>query len=299
MADFRATTTFENPLCTRLKTKFDARGINNSRVQTGTFNAVRKETAFEKKAKAIATPFEETAEFVRTDVRAKKKATAETVRFAKVNAEGEAKAKRRVEAYEMTSPFSSGAYSKAYARAAAIRSRAADGTEARLSAERNARREAKKKGPTPFTPAWFKNIVLGNEEEVVVKKAPISAGLIIGIILFAAVVFMIIFSFAQISEFKKEISSLESQKEELCEEIDQLYLDIDMKNDIRTIEQVATEEIGMVKSNRVESKYISVAQGERIELPESAEEAETDYGVFSTMMSTVQSNWDKLMEYID
>ena len=140
---------------------------------------------------------------------------------------------------------------------------------------------------------------MGDEEEVVVKKAPVSVSLIIGIILFCAVVMMIIFSFAQISEFKKEISSLEAQKETLTAEIDQLCLDIDLKNDIRYIEQVATEEIGMVKSNRVESKYISVAEGERIELPEAAEATNEDYGIFSTMMSSVQSNWDKLMEYID
>ena len=69
------------------------------------------------------------------------------------------------------------------------------------------------------------------------------------------------------------------------------------KNDIRVIEQIATEEIGMVKSNRVESKYISVAAGERVALPEAA--AEEESGVFTTLLSAAGSNWEKIMEYID
>ncbi len=302
MANTRVTTQAENPLCDRLRVKFDGRGVSaaDPRVQTGTFNAVRKETPAQKRAKTVANPFEETAQFVRSDARTTTKANAETLRFEKVSSGiDSAAAKRRVDAYEMATPFASGAYTQAYARAAAIRARAADGTEARKSAQRMAQRAQKAKKPVLFSPAWFKNVLVGDEEEVIVKKKPVSASLVIGIILFCAVVMMIIFSFAQISEFKKEISSLEAQKAELCAEIDQLSLDIDLKNDIRYIEQVATEEIGMVKSNRVESKYISVAEGERIEIPEEAEANDEDYGIFSTMMSSVQSNWDKLMEYID
>ncbi len=298
MTDTRVTTAQENPLCTRLKSKFDTRGMNNTRVQTGSFTAVHHETVAEKKAKSLANPFEETAQFVGSDTRATKKASAETVRVAKVATDSASCARRRTEAYERTSPFASGAYTQAYARAAAIRARAMDGSEARASAERQAKRAAKAKGPRAFSANWFKGILLGNDEEVVVKKAPISISVIIGIILFAAVVMMIIFSFAQISEFKKEISMLEAEKEALVCEIDQLELSIDMKNDIRMIEQIATEEYGMVKSNRVESRYISVAAGERVELPENAEKEE-NYGIFSTMMSTVTSNWDRLMEYID
>ncbi|MBE6587927.1 MAG: septum formation initiator family protein [Ruminococcaceae bacterium] len=302
MANTRVTTQAENPLCDRLKSKFEGRGLSgaDARVQTGTFNAVRKETPAQKKVKTVVNPFEETAQFVRSDARTASKANAETIRFDKVSKGiDSAAAKRRADAYEMTSPFASGAYTQAYARAASIRARAADGSEARKSAQRMAERSAKTKRPVPFTPSWFKTVLMGDEDEVIVKKAPVSASLIIAIVLFCAVVMMIIFSFAQISEFKKEISALEAQKQELSAEIDQLALDIDLKNDIRYIEQVATEEIGMVKSNRVESRYISIAEGERIELPEEASATDEDYGIFSTMMSSVQSNWDRLMEYID
>lgn len=299
MANTRVTTAQENPLCARLKVKFDGRGAGNAAVQTGTFNKVRTETVAQKKIRAVADPFERTTEFVRGGTAKKVNAT-ETVRFERATKRNDPQgAARRTAAYEVETPFASGAYKAAYARAAQIRARAYDGSEARVSHQREMKRREKAKGPRIFSVAWFRGILLGNEDEVVVKKAPISASLVIGILLFCAVVMMIIFSFAQISEFKKEISSLEAQKEELTVEISQLALDIDLKNDIRSIEQIATEEIGMVKSNRVESKYISVAQGERIVLPETGDNDVAEYGIFSGMMSTVQSNWDRLMEYID
>jgi cell division protein FtsB len=302
MENVKVTTQAQNPLCDRLRQKFDGRGVNaaDSLAKTGTFNAVKKETPARRRANTVANPFEETAQFVRSEARTAPRVNAETLRFDKVNRGIDAAAaKRRADAYEASTPFASGAYTQAYARAAAIRARAADGSEARKSAQRMAERNAKAKRPALFSLAWFKTILMGDDEEVVVKKKPVSASLIIGIVLFCAVVMMIIFSFAQISEFKKEISSLEAQKETLTAEINQLSLDIDLKNDIRYIEQVATEEIGMVKSNRVESKYISISEGERVELCEEAEAGEEDYGIFSTMMSSVQSNWDRLMEYID
>lgn len=298
MSNTRATTTAENPLCDRLKARFESRGVAGAK--TGTFTAVREKTAAQKRAEAVANPFEETAQFVRSDVKVKAKAAAETVKFEKVKSSVDtAAAKRRVAAYEMSTPFASGAYAQAYARAAEIRARAADGSEARKSAERRAERMAKAKRPALFSLAWFKEAFATDEEEVAVKKAPVSVSVVFGIILFCVVVMMIIFSFAQISEFKKEISALENQKAALVGEIDQLALSIDQKNDIRKIEQIATEEIGMVKSNRVESKYISVAEGDRIEIPESISGSGEEYGIFSAMLSSVQSNWNRLMEYID
>ena len=206
MADARVTTAQENPLCTRLKEKFDGRGVGRANVQTGTFERVRTESKTAQRAKAVANPFEETAQYVRAEAKARDKA-ARTVRFEKISKNMDAAAaKRRVEAYEVSTPFASGAYSAAYARAAEIRARAYDGSEAREACRREARRNEKKKGPIPFTPKWFRSILVGNEEEEFVKKAPVSAGLVIGILLFCAVVMMIVFSFAQISEFKKEIA---------------------------------------------------------------------------------------------
>ena len=82
-------------------------------------------------------------------------------------------------------------------------------------------------------------------------------------------------------------------------EIDQLAVKLDLKNDVRVIEQTAREDIGMVRRNQVESKYINVAQEDRVEVIDDAEETTQDLGIFTTLLSSVGSGWNKLLEYID
>ncbi len=118
-------------------------------------------------------------------------------------------------------------------------------------------------------------------------------------VVIALIVILMLFSIAQINEFKSEISQLESQRTTLLTKIDDLNVAIDAKNDIRVIEEEATSRIGMVKSNQVATKYVSISDGERVEVVDASEENESEYGVFGTLMSVMGSNWDHLMEYIN
>lgn len=284
MAEAEARTSVaENPLCSRLQTKFSGRGVAAATDPARVANTrpQAKDTA----VRRTVNPFEETAKFTPA---AKTAAPADKVRSA---AEG------RIAAFEKTTPFESGAYAKAYARAAGIRARAYTDTAARTSTFTKA--QPKKKRSFRQVMASIFNAD-ATRDEVKVANPKISKGLIIGIVLFAVVVMMIIYSFSAISEFKQEISSLENKKAELTEEISELSLRMDMKEDIRTIEKIATEELGMVKSNRVESKYINLTEGDRIEVVNNSDGADTnDYGIFSTMLSTVGSNWDTVLDYIN
>lgn len=139
MAEARITGAGENPLCTRLKAKFDGRGLSKAEenAKTGTFQRIRKESPVYTKAKSVANPFEDTARFVRSEGRVKNQASAQTATFARPVAH-EQSAKGRVAAREVSTPFASGAYAGAYARAQKIRERAYDGREARESAVRMA-----------------------------------------------------------------------------------------------------------------------------------------------------------------
>ena len=325
-ADVRTTSAQDNPLCARLQTKFGGRGIAASDLtRTATVDRSLFNSKGAQKVRRAADPFEDTARFVSADARhmAAKTARFEAVRTAqsssaRANAAHTAEsartaqsaqasaqaARRRAAAGEVTTPFASGAYAAAYARAADIRRMAYDGSMAKAAQAREAQlRSAETKAPFPLTPAWFKyvfsNMKSGAHEEVRVDNPHVSKGIIIAIVLFAVVVMMIIFSFSQISAFKREISDLEAQRSELCQEIDRLSLDVDLKNNVREIERAATEDFGMVKSNQVQSKYISLSDGERIEVISSTSDAgDKDYGVFSTVMSVFGRNWDNLMDYI-
>lgn len=325
-ADVRTTSAQDNPLCARLQTKFGGRGIAASDLtRTATVDRSLFNSKGAQKVRRAADPFEDTARFVSADAR---NMAAETARFKAVrtaqtsdaraesvrtahtahtaqSAQASAQAaRRRTAAGEVTTPFASGAYAAAYARAADIRRMAYDGSMAKAAQAREAQlRSAETRAPFPLTPAWFKyvfsNLKSGAHDEVKVDNPPVSKGIIIAIVLFAVVVMMIIFSFSQISAFKREISDLEAQRSELCQEIEKLSLDVDLKNNVREIERAATEDIGMVKSNQVQSKYISLSDGERIEvISNTSDGGEKDYGVFSTVMSVFDRNWDNLMDYI-
>lgn len=284
----------QNPLCGRLQQKFSGRGAASASAsyQTRAIPKVdpRIASGGRKIAKAVnVNPFEETAEFVPAGktVNTQAKSSARKTTAAKLKMEQT----QKTQAYAKTTPFASGAYATAYARAAAIRAQAA-AADLQKAAPAAVGVAAEKQG-------FLQLLRGGRADEVRVKSNPIPKSIVIAVILFTAIIMMILFSFAQINEFKREISGLESQRSELNTEIAQLAIQLDLKNDVRVIEQTAREDIGMVRRNQVESKYINVAQGDRVEVLDDAQDNEEDFGIFTTLLSSVGSSWDKLMEYID
>lgn len=284
-----ATTINENPLCTRLQKKFAGRGAASA--GTKAVNKAYNSVADSKAARA-ADPFEETAEFVRAGG-STKTATAYNTAARTVNKT----TAYRTSASEETTTFNRAAFKKAYDRAATIREKAATFD---ASTRQIPKVKASPKAKTGFAQA-FKAFVFGEEmEERKVKSAPISKGLVLSAIVIAFIVVLMLFSLAQINEFKNEISGLEGQKQELLTRIDDLNVAIDAKNDIRMIEDEATNRIGMVKSNQVSTMYITLTEGERVEVVDaSAQDGNAEYGVFGSLMSVVGTNWDHIMEYIN
>lgn len=296
-AGTRITTAAENPLCGRLKDKYSARiaaACDPRRAEVR-----RPETKAQAAVRKIASPFEDTMQFVPAKARTQTAPRENVRRAAPAQDRRQDAARRRVAAFEKTTPFATGAYSGAYRRAADIRARAYDGSEAAASKKREAERRRAAAAPRLFSKKWVDNLFEGRTDEVRVKSSPISKGAIVAILLVAAIVLMVIFSLSEINSFKQDISALEGQRAQLRSEIEQLNLDIDRKNDVRTIEQVATEDIGMVKSNQVESRYISLYEGDRVEVVGTENTDGENYGVFSTLLSTFGNNWDTLRDYID
>ena len=82
----------------------------------------------------------------------------------------------------------------------------------------------------------------------------------------------------------------------------ELALALEERDDIRVIEDIAVNRIGMVRGNLVESRFVSVSGGDRIVLNNQDKDANTEnsgYGLFSTMLSAIGENLDKLREYVD
>ena len=296
----RVTSISENLLCTRLQKKFAGRGAASagSKAVKGAYEAIKNS-----KIVAAANPFEETGEFVRAG-QTRKVSTAykaaETVKSAPAKVTHNANAYNA--SYEKTATFERATYAKAYARAAGVRAAAADfNATTRQMPKVKTTKAAKNNSKEKFNLIeWFKAFVAGDAaEEKTVRSTPISKGLVLSAVVIALIVILMLFSIAQINEFKSEISQLESQRTTLLTKIDDLNVAIDAKNDIRVIEEEATSRIGLVKSNQVATKYVSISDGERVEVVDASEGNESEYGVFGTLMSVMGSNWDHLMEYIN
>ncbi len=101
-------------------------------------------------------------------------------------------------------------------------------------------------------------------------------------------VLLIVFSIAQIYKTTDEIGDLKTQLSTLQTTAAELELKIEEKNDIRTIEKIATEELGMVKEDSVQKKYVSLSDGERIDLVEEMPSDTPDEGL-GTMLSSILS----------
>ena len=119
--------------------------------------------------------------------------------------------------------------------------------------------------------------------------------------MFTVMLMVILFSFAQNYELTSEISSLENQARELVQLERELSVQLEERDDIRVIENIAVNELGMVKNDLVENRYVSISGGDRVELAEDTEETQPaeKSGIFSTMLSAIGENFAKLKEYID
>lgn len=106
----------------------------------------------------------------------------------------------------------------------------------------------------------------------------------------------IVLSFSEIYQTTSEISQLENDLSDLKDTAARLELELDEKNDIRVIEQIATEELGMVKEDAVQRKYISLSDGERIDIIED-ENADSESKASGVLLSSIWSSLGSLFDY--
>lgn len=137
-------------------------------------------------------------------------------------------------------------------------------------------------------------------EEVRVARAPFPFAALITVTIFTVILLSVLYTFAQNYELAGEIASLEAQHEALLAEEAALSLQLGERDDIRIIEDIAVNQIGMVKNDLVENRFVSVSGGNRVEVMQSEEEEdEKNENIFSGMLSAIGENFEKIKEYID
>ncbi|MBR5311827.1 MAG: septum formation initiator family protein [Clostridia bacterium] len=124
------------------------------------------------------------------------------------------------------------------------------------------------------------------------RMKPMSAVLIV---IGTMMIMSIVLSFSEIYQTTSEIAGLEADLAALRDQAAELELELEEKNDIRVIERIATEDLGMVKEDAVQRKYISLSDGERIDIIED-ETADTD-AAHGVLLSSIWSSLGSLFDY--
>ena len=134
--------------------------------------------------------------------------------------------------------------------------------------------------------------------EKIVKRSPIPKGAVAAILLCTLLLLAVLYTYSSYTQIVADGKALQAERVELLEEKSRLTGLLEVRDDVREIESYATNTIGMVKSDLVETRHISIAGGERVEVVR-ANGGEEEGGLFSTVLSTVTANWDRLMDYLD
>ena len=100
---------------------------------------------------------------------------------------------------------------------------------------------------------------------------------------------------ARINETTKQVSDLQGRVIELTELEKDLSLKLEVKNDIRIIEEMASREFGMVKADNLTKEHVSINNDDKVVV---YEESETAQEVFSTVMSIIGNAFDTFFEKI-
>ena len=107
----------------------------------------------------------------------------------------------------------------------------------------------------------------------------------------------LVVSYVQINEYTIEVASLRGELSDLVGQRKELALALEEKNDMVKIEQYAIDNLGMVKADQLDKKYITLDQKDKIEVVETA--PAEDVTVVSGVMSAVGENFRGLWEYLD
>lgn len=131
------------------------------------------------------------------------------------------------------------------------------------------------------------------ENEIRVKRKMLSPFFVMLLAAFTVMVMFLVMEISNVYKAANEVSELEGRLQTMQSEADELELKLEAKNDIREIEKIATNELGMAKEDTLQRRYISLSDGERIEILDSGEEEDSSGGVLlSSIFSVIGELFD-------
>lgn len=172
---------------------------------------------------------------------------------------------------------------------------------AAYTAENTARNTRYKKNSMPYGRYAHKDTQqpvseerYGSSAEIRVKQKAFPPMFIALLLLGTVMIMFLVFSISEVYQTTNEIARLEDELEVLQSEADELKLRLEEKNDVRRIEEIATAKLGMVKEDSLQRRYVSLSDGEYIELV--ADETQTEDTTGGVMLSSIFSSLGHFFE---
>lgn len=128
------------------------------------------------------------------------------------------------------------------------------------------------------------------------KTVPFPTSVVLVSVICTVLFMFMMLTMAQINEFTQDISALQTQLSSLQKQEEELKLNVELKNDLRVIEDAAVNELGMVKADEVSKQYVVIGNEDKIEV---VEPETTENSLVNTVMSAIGENFKALMEYIN
>ncbi len=142
-----------------------------------------------------------------------------------------------------------------------------------------------------------KTVVAIENFEIVKRRSAVpSLGMLVSVMVTAMVLAMVVFSGSRINEESRRYSELSDTLAVLEEEDRNLTLALEAKNDLALIEDVAQNDLGMVKVASAEQKYVSLSNGNSVEVYDTEEE---DASIPMHLLNTFGEKFDGMLEYLD
>lgn len=123
--------------------------------------------------------------------------------------------------------------------------------------------------------------------EIPVKKKVIPPIFVAMLLVSTLMIMFLVMSISEIYETTNEIAELEAEIAILKADAEDLKLQLEEKNDIKVIEEIATTQLGMTKEDSLQRKYVSLSDGERIDVIEVETDEETGGVLLSSIFSAI------------
>ena len=116
------------------------------------------------------------------------------------------------------------------------------------------------------------------------RSTPLPTAMLLCMMVCTMMILSVVWGSAMVGRAAEEVDALESQVAELANAERELSRALDQKNDLRTIERIAVDELGMIGTDLITKKYISVSGIDVIEAFDSEDKESVG---LSTLLSAI------------